>query len=604
MSSGFSNVVWQEGENYSKAGKGAELAIAQRPPASGGAALNGMALGLRGETVSYELLLEQAIPAAKIIFRFARLHWKAGMDPAQFICLIENAGVTHKLKLNFGDTKGWGTNNGGEWGLAEAEAGDLSKGPVKIFLTVDSETGDITLDGFFLVPKEFKLTAEELRELNRIKIYNYGYAGLNLAYSAVEQKAFGGFDIVVREFGQKKWSLNAALVDEQGKEVISFYKNSGLEVNGTERINIRTKEVQKLADGNYRVRVDFNEGKDRLEFPFTVIGEILDLAVGKKNEYKEFILAELLTGFKNSNKEQHGSVLADLKYAVDYLENTIVFLRDKRGAGEESERKKALSYFEKARNKTAQSFVLDLKNIIKQTEETIARIKSNISPYPYSGRFGDLRKAFYSKATGKLEPYRLFIPKTYEQREKTPVMLALRGGGGDENYYPDLDDGAVLKIMEKDGLIMISPKATSGYKGDGAKDLVQLLELVLTAYPKADRSLIFCTGVSMGGFGTYNLAVEYPGLLAGVACVSGTVSKGPDAFGKIENLKNTPCLILHGGADSVVPVAGAQRTAEKLKELGYVHELKIFPDYGHDYHGAEYMNLTLDFFEKHTKFRR
>ena len=51
----------------------------------------------------------------------------------------------------------------------------------------------------------------------------------------------------------------------------------------------------------------------------------------------------------------------------------------------------------------------------------------------------------------------------------------------------------------------------------------------------------------------------------------------------------------------MVPVENAKSTAEKLTELGYIYELKIFPAYGHDYHAEEYMNLTLDFIRKHGK---
>jgi len=590
----FSEVIWQEGENFAEAGKGIEQIIGLRPPASGGAALNGSALAVEGNTVKYRLVLEKNISSAKIIFRYARLHWRAGMKPAEFVCNISNAGNNYSTKLIFGDTQGWGTNNGREWGLFEAKLGDLSKGPAEITLSVSSKLGDATLDGFFLAPGDFKITTEELAGLNRIKIHDYGYAGLDLAYSAIEQNAFSGFNFVIREFGRKQWDLNAALLDEAGREVISFYRNAGLQVDGTLKIGLNSEGVKNLPDGAYRVAASWNAGKDKLEFPFTVLGNALEQADRKKKEYLEFI-----ESYKKNGNEKYLSILEDLQYAVDYIENTIVLLRAKRGAGEESDRKRALAYFEKAKNRTARSFLTDLNKIIEQSSETIARLKNNTGAY--TGRCGDLRRAFYSKATGKLEPYRLFVPASYASREKLPVLLALHGGGGDENYFPDLDDGEVLKIMEKTGMFMISPKATSWYKGDGAKDLVQLINLVLAEYPGADRSRVFSTGVSMGGYGSYNLAAEYPGLLAGIACVSGTVRND---YSKLENFKNTPCLIIHGGADSVVPVEEAIKTAEELKKQGCVYRLNIFPSYGHDYRAGEYMNLTLDFFEKYAGLKR
>jgi dipeptidyl aminopeptidase/acylaminoacyl peptidase len=53
--------------------------------------------------------------------------------------------------------------------------------------------------------------------------------------------------------------------------------------------------------------------------------------------------------------------------------------------------------------------------------------------------------------------------------------------------------------------------------------------------------------------------------------------------------------------DEVVPPAGAERVAARMKELGETVQLKISPFYGHDYHGEEYLNLTLDFFDKYSK---
>ena len=99
-------------------------------------------------------------------------------------------------------------------------------------------------------------------------------------------------------------------------------------------------------------------------------------------------------------------------------------------------------------------------------------------------------------------------------------------------------------------------------------------------------------------FGTYRLATEHPGLFAAVCCVSGT---GDPA--KADRLRNVPLLILQGGMDRVVPPAGAEKVTARMKELGYVVDLRIFPTYGHDYHAEEYLNLSIDFFQSYTRKR-
>jgi len=159
-----------------------------------------------------------------------------------------------------------------------------------------------------------------------------------------------------------------------------------------------------------------------------------------------------------------------------------------------------------------------------------------------------------------------------------------------------LDGGIIERIFDKRGYIMISPKATSWYDALGLKDLVQLLELVQQEYPKADKKHCYCTGLSRGGGGSYQLAATYPGLLAGIACVSGA-GGGAD----MNNLKNTVVLVINGGADMVTRADGVQKVVDQLKQQGVTYEHNVFPTYGHDYHSEEYMNLTLDFFEKYKK---
>jgi dipeptidyl aminopeptidase/acylaminoacyl peptidase len=128
------------------------------------------------------------------------------------------------------------------------------------------------------------------------------------------------------------------------------------------------------------------------------------------------------------------------------------------------------------------------------------------------------------------------------------------------------------------------------------EDMMQLVEMARAQFPKVDPKRIYVTGISMGGFGTYAMTTTYPDTFAAGCCVSGT--------GKVElaeKLRTTPLLILQGGADTVVRPAGAEAVAAELKKLGYTASLHVFPTYGHGYHAAEYLKLTLDWFDKHRK---
>jgi dipeptidyl aminopeptidase/acylaminoacyl peptidase len=237
--------------------------------------------------------------------------------------------------------------------------------------------------------------------------------------------------------------------------------------------------------------------------------------------------------------------------------------------------------------------VNDMRRALAQGEETMRRLKAGQDPY--AGRAGDLRRAFKSAANGELCIYRVEVPTDYDKAENVPFIFMLHGGGQDENYFPTLDDGKLLEMLNSRGYLMAAPRYTNG-NPNYLKDLFQLVDLLRKEYPKIDPSRMYCTGLSMGGFGTYSLATSHPDLFAAICCVSGTGR--PELA---DNLKTTPTMILQGAQDLVVRPEGAKRVEARMKELGEVVELHIFPVYGHDYHGIEYLKLSLDFFGRHTK---
>ena len=171
----------------------------------------------------------------------------------------------------------------------------------------------------------------------------------------------------------------------------------------------------------------------------------------------------------------------------------------------------------------------------------------------------------------------------------------LHGGGGDENTFPTLDGGKAPEMLNRRGYLAACPRYTSGNPGY-LKDMIQLIELLRKEYPKIDPARIYCTGGSMGGFATYSLATAHPNLFAAICCVSGTGS--PDLA---EKLKTTPLLILQGEQDNVVWPEGAKRVHARMTELAEESELHLFSLYAHVYFVDQYLKLTLDFFDRHTK---
>ena len=591
--------IWCEGELPLESLRTIDPSTELKLSASKGRVLFGAALAEKGRRVVYQFEVPANYTSAKLIIRYARLHWRADMVPAEMVTEFKCGTLQTTGRARFGNTGGWGMTRN-EWGLMEIPVGAVSKGVARFSLTSDSDQSDIVIDGFWLAPDNLAIVADELNSLDRISITDDGYFGLELTCDGIDQTHFSEIAVGGRSFGARTEKVTLRLLDKKGNSVLNFYEDHPFPLgNQPCKLSIAAHALEKLADGKYTLELSWGNGKQTLSHPLTLMGKLLAQCDSEIARLRTF-----LSSFEPGSNFREINTKADLQYALDYLENGLNLLRSHQGFQQEaSANTKALAYFEKATQRSGAMFFGDLKALLDQSTETIRRLE--LKQDPYENRSGDFRRAFYSNATGKLEPYRIYIPTQYGSAQKVPVFMTLHGGGGDENQFPDLENGALLKIMEQQSSIMVSPKATSWYTSkEGLADLKQLLELVGQEYAKADKNRYYCTGVSRGGFGSYRLAAAYPGLLSGIACVSGAglanANKNLDEL-SMDGFKRNPIpvLILHGESDAVVSPKVAEQAAHDLQEIGCPCELKIFPGYGHNYHVEEYMNLTIEFFGRH-----
>lgn len=588
--------LWHEGENFTTVSGNPANAIATKPPASGGASTAGSIFAKAGNGIHYTLELPQAIPEAKLVLRYARLHFRETMEPAVLQISLANSGQTTEATIVCGNTYGWGTNHAREWRFVEVDLGkDLEAGAVDLHFSVEEDHGNLNIDGFFLAPSGFAIASEELSRLQRVHLSGSGYVGLDIPGDTVFPGAFDGFAVVGRAFEDKTARLRIAIKDTGGA-LHPIGEEHAMDLRNSPRsLRIDATSLAEFSDGEYQLQVDVNEGEASLRHPLSIMRDL----VARAREYAHGIRATI-TRFRGASERDSGvqtaewKLIPDLEHAADYIDNTLLVLEARqRGESTTSERAAALAYFERSKTRTAKDFAADLENIMAQTARSLALAADNRNPY--EDRPGDLRRAFYSTATGALEPYRIFLPEDYARLDSIPLILMLHGGGGDENYFPDLDDGAVKRVLEDRPHIMLSPKSTSWYRGPGLSDLKQLVDSTLEAFPRIDSNRIYCTGVSAGGGGTFNMAMAYPDLFRGIACVS----SGPRITDEVERLGNLPILLLNGQMDVVIPVEQAREAAAELEKRNHPHRLVVFPNHGHEYRGEEYLELTLDFFEKH-----
>ncbi len=219
---------------------------------------------------------------------------------------------------------------------------------------------------------------------------------------------------------------------------------------------------------------------------------------------------------------------------------------------------------------------------------------------PFAATRGDFKKAYRSKVDGTLQPYRVFVPSAYDGGRAFPLVVALHGMGGDENsYFSDFyGQGAFKREAEKHGYIVVCPKGrgrASMYRGPAEQDVMDVLAEAKRAY-KIDPDRIYLTGHSMGGYGTWSVAMSYPDLFAALAPISG----GGDTQG-MKKIAHIPQLVVHGDNDKTVPVARSREMVAAAKALGAEVKYLEIPGGSHVDVAVPAFDDIFDWFDAHKK---
>lgn len=186
----------------------------------------------------------------------------------------------------------------------------------------------------------------------------------------------------------------------------------------------------------------------------------------------------------------------------------------------------------------------------------------------FAGRSGIFRHAHVSSIDGIPQPYSVAIPKDYDPEKDYPLLVMLHGSGVDERSF--IRENAIL-ARGLNGIAM-APKArglSDWYQGDSGRDVFECLEDVRRRYA-IDAERIFLYGFSMGGYGAWRLGLRRASLFAGVAILSAPLSHGgEDLTPLLEKVENVPLFVVHGTADTSIPIDEARRAVAILRKRNY-----------------------------------
>lgn len=199
--------------------------------------------------------------------------------------------------------------------------------------------------------------------------------------------------------------------------------------------------------------------------------------------------------------------------------------------------------------------------------------------------------------TNQLE-FLIYLPGEYEAEpeRRWPLVLFLHGAG---ERGADLQKVAVhgppklVAAGRELPFLLVSPQCPEGQTWDDAA-LVGLLDDLQTNF-RVDPRRVYATGLSMGGYGTWALALRHPQRFAAVAPICG----GGDRIRALlpsqqQALKTLGVWAFHGARDTVVPLAESERMVDAVKGAGATDvRLTVYPEAGHDSWTEAYNNPEL-----------
>jgi predicted peptidase len=221
-----------------------------------------------------------------------------------------------------------------------------------------------------------------------------------------------------------------------------------------------------------------------------------------------------------------------------------------------------------------------------------------------------LQKRVYSDEQGDKLPYRLFVPPGYDRQAQYPLILFLHGAGerGADNeaqlVHPEVLRFVGPEARKQQPCLLVAPQCPApeseadAPRGDsrwtdvdwGATVPIRLtpepakpMRLVIALLEElekefnVDPSRRYVTGLSMGGYGTYDLLLRQPDRWAAAIAICG----GGDVS-KADRIAHIPLWIFHGTADGAVPVARSRAMVAALKEAGGSPRYTEYEGAGHN----------------------
>ncbi|HEX2087671.1 MAG TPA: prolyl oligopeptidase family serine peptidase [Solirubrobacteraceae bacterium] len=195
----------------------------------------------------------------------------------------------------------------------------------------------------------------------------------------------------------------------------------------------------------------------------------------------------------------------------------------------------------------------------------------------------------------RLQPYAIYVPRKPMPARGYGMTLLLHSLAANYNQFTGSNNQSQLG-ERAEGSIVITPagRGPDGwYYGVAGADTFEVWADVARRY-RLDPEWTAISGYSMGGYGTYKFATQFPDLFARANPVVGPPSLGVSVTGEdstggestntgfmLPSVRHIPFLMWVGSNDQLVPITGTTSHAQKYDDLGYRYVFDVFTGADH-----------------------
>ena len=202
--------------------------------------------------------------------------------------------------------------------------------------------------------------------------------------------------------------------------------------------------------------------------------------------------------------------------------------------------------------------------------------------------------------------YISYTPEAYydDTLKKWPLIIYLHGGSGRGTdtmklYCCGIPD-QIWRGREFP-FVIVAPQCPVNQRWSTDNWFENFYEEITTKF-NVDTNMVYLTGVSLGGSGTWYLAIKYPGKFAAIAPMSGFTRHMDYIMNNTDKLVDVPIWAFHGKLDKVVEFEDTEWMINKLKGKNKDLKFMVDGDAGHGLYWSVYPEQELyDWFLKYDK---